>query len=152
MNILAIDPGSSRSGWVLLDGERVSEHGLDDNEMVVARLRAATGPCTVVLENIEPRQQPLGREVADTLRWIGRFMEAARPLPVHLVTRRAVTTHHIDGGTKDADKRIRARLLDRYGEGSNRKGGALYGITHDRWSALAIGLFWTDLYQEEETR
>lgn len=148
-HILAIDPGSAESAWLVLLDESVVSFAKEPNDVVLARLHIAGGPghegwSTVVMEDLEPRQQPLGREVADTLRWIGRFMEAARPLPVHLLTRRAVTAHHIDGGTKDADKRIRAQLIDRYGTGSERKGGPLYGITHDVWSALAIGLAYSD--------
>lgn len=150
--ILAIDPGTTRSAWVILDGATIRHSRIDENGEMLELVRAATTgaafhtPYDVVIEDIEPRQQPLGREVADTLRWIGRFMEAARPLPVHLVTRRAVTAHHVDGGTRDADKRIRAALIDRYGVGSERKGGPLEGIVKDLWSALAIGLYWADTH------
>lgn len=155
--ILAIDPGTTRSAWVLLEAGRILDFDIRDNDEMSETLRGPVhssdpvfgwGMPTVVIEDIEPRQQPLGRDVADTLRWIGRFMEAARPLPVHLVTRRAVTAHHVDGGTRDADKRIRAAIIDRYGVGSERKGGPLEGIVKDLWSALAIGLYWADLHGE----
>lgn len=150
--ILAIDPGTTRSAWVLLEDGLPAAAAIWPNEDVLEGLWrdvewAFAG--AVVIEDIEPRQQPLGRDVADTLRWIGRFMEAARPLPVHLVTRRAVTAHHVDGGTKDADRRIRAALIDRYGPGSERKGGPLAGIVKDMWSALAIATYWADTHQEE---
>lgn len=149
--ILAIDPGTTRSAWVNLSAGRIVEHRISLNEDMLVNVRLASAlDMTIVIEDIEPRQQPLGREVADTLRWIGRFMEAARPLPVHLVTRRAVTAHHVDGGTKDADRRIRAALIDRYGAGSERKGGPLEGIVKDLWSALAIGLYWDDTHGRDE--
>lgn len=155
ITILAIDPGSTRSAWVLLLDGRVLDHDIEPNDTVCQRLRGdmpfsdGEDPDRCVIEDIEPRQQPLGREVADTLRWIGRYMEAADPMPVHLVTRRAVTAHHIDGGTSDADKRIRAALIDRYGgTGAIRKGGPLYGIKADLWSALAIALYWSDTHPE----
>lgn len=145
--ILAIDPGSTRSAWVLLEAGEPTQHAIDDNAEVLRRLRESgrLANLVVVIEDIEPRQQPLGRDVADTLRWVGRLMEAARPLPVHLVTRRAVTAHHVDGGTRAADSRIRAALIDRYGPGSERRGGPLAGIRADMWSALAIALYWADL-------
>lgn len=145
--ILAIDPGTTRSAWVWMSDGVIGMRGIDANDDVREQLIGLRHHQTVVvIEDIEPRQQPLGREVADTLRWIGRFMEAARPLPVHLVTRRAVTAHHVDGGTRYADKRIRAALIDRYGAGSERKGGPLHGIVKDLWSALAIGLYWADTH------
>ncbi len=149
--ILAIDPGTTRSAWVLLDGGEPSQYAIEANEEVLERLwrDVEWAVATVVIEDVEPRQQPLGREVADTLRWIGRLMEAARPLPVHLVTRRAVTAHHVVGGTKAADSRIRAALIDRYGPGSERRGGPLAGIRADMWSALAIATYWADTHQEE---
>ena len=144
--VLAIDPGSSRSAWVLLEGDAIRSHGILPNEELLDWLR--TTHATSVIEDVEPRQQPLGREVADTLRWVGRFHEALSHCPVHLVTRRAVTAHHVDGGTKDADRRIRAALIDRYGPGSERKGGPLAGIVKDMWSALAIGLWFVDTHPE----
>jgi hypothetical protein len=154
VSILAIDPGTTRSAWVLYGNGVVLDHDLEPNERLMQRFLGEMGwsddedPDELVIEDIEPRQQPLGREVADTLRWIGRFMEAARPLPVHLITRRDVTKHLIDGGTKNADSRIRAALIDRWGPGSERKGGPLYGITADRWQALAVAVMWADLHPE----
>ena len=142
--ILAVDPGSSQSAWVWLDPDRIVDHAKEANADVLAMLRIIGG--TVVIEDISPRQQPLGKEVADTLRWIGRFMEAAqRHAAVHLITRQAVTAYHIDGGTKDADKRIRAAIIERYGGGNPvKRDHVLHGITADQWSALAIGLAFQD--------
>lgn len=150
--ILAIDPGSERSAWVLyLDG-CVLDHDLEPNERLLERLREGTGFCDdedpdlYVIEDVEPRQQPLGREIANTLRWIGRFAEAAqRHAELGLITRRAVTLHHIDGGTKNADSRIRAALIDRWGgKPATLKGGPLYGIKADEWQALAVAVAWQD--------
>lgn len=151
--ILAIDPGTTRSACLVMDAGDITEVWANEtNEHVLDSLRElheSLPDCIVVIEDIEPRQQPLGREVADTLRWIGRFMEAARPLPVHLVTRRAVTAHHVDGGTKDADKRTRAALIDRWGGlDAIRKGAPLAGIVKDLWSALAIATYFADTHPE----
>lgn len=150
--IVAVDPGSTRSALVTLDGGSIEKADIEDNDWVRGYLRgtARLGDALVVIEDIQPRQQPLGKDVADTLRWIGRFMEAAQPLPVHLVTRQTVTAHHIDGGTKDADKRIRAALIDRFGgPAAIRKGGPLAGIVKDMWSALAIALWYADTHPED---
>lgn len=145
--ILAIDPGSERSAWVVLDGDAVTAHGIDANHFALAAVNAYRGAgATIVIEDIEPRQQPLGREVADTLRWIGRFyQEACLGRDVHLLTRRAVTRHHIDGGTKGADGRIRAALIDRWGgRDAIRKDGPLHGIRADEWQALALAVAWQE--------
>lgn len=157
-HLFAIDPGSIMSGWVELDGTRVLAFGKDANETVLGWLRIGDIGPVVVIEDLVPRQQPLGREVADTLRWIGRFMEAAsRDSEVHLLTRQAVTAHLIDGGTKDADKRIRAALIDRFGGaggkhaavGTKAAPGPLHGVLGDVWQALALAVTWQDLHGED---
>lgn len=145
--ILAVDPGPTRSAWVLLDGDRITAHGIDANHLVLAAVNAYRhAGATIVIEDVEPRQQPLGREVADTLRWIGRFYQEACPgRDAHLLTRRAVTRHHIDGGTKGADGRIRSALIDRWdGRDAIRKGGPLHGIRADEWQALALAVAWQE--------
>jgi hypothetical protein len=146
--ILAIDPGTTRSAWVNLNAAGIQEHGIAPNENVADIIRlASVADMSIVIEDIEPRQQPLGREVADTLRWIGRFIETAGDY--ELITRRTVTNHLIDGGTKSADSRIRAALIDRFGgKDAIRKGGPLYGIHGDEWAALAVAVTWADLHPE----
>ncbi len=150
--ILAIDPGTTRSAWVLRD-----QHGvlgmIEPNDDVLRRVQwfvtvSATVPeaaTDVVIEKVESYGMAVGAEVFETVFWSGRFAEAARPLPVHRIGRKAVKLH-LCGTTQAKDANIRAALIDRFGgKDAIRKGGPLYGIHGDEWAALAVAVTWADL-------
>jgi len=141
--ILAIDPGSERSAWLVWSGT-VEAFGIADNTDLLADLyRREYGLlAAVVIEKIESYGMPVGAEVFATVHWSGRFTEAARPVPVTQLPRRAVKLA-ICGDTRAKDANIRQALLDRFGpDAVGRKGapGPLYGISKDVWSALAIAV------------
>jgi hypothetical protein len=80
---------------------------------------------------------------------------------VTLMVRRDVKMH-ICGQMKAKDSNIRAALIDRFGGkeraiGRKASPGPLFGITADRWAALALAITWLDLHgtpstpQEEES-
>lgn len=151
--ILAIDPGTTRSAWVLRD-----QHGMygriEPNEQVLERCRwfatvADTVPeaaTDVVIEKVESFGMAVGAEVFETVFWSGRFAEAARPLPVHRIGRRDVKLH-LCGQTRAKDPNVRQALVDRFGGPlATRKGGALYGVKGDIWAALAVAVTWADLH------
>ena len=156
--ILAIDPGSERSAFLLYDAGRPTMHGILANEELVERL-LVTGrvwfgyPDAVAIEQIEPRYGlQAGWEVLDTARWVGRFEEACRPLRVNRLKRSeilrhlGVVTHGKDRVSADAG--VRQALIDRFG-GSvaiGRKGseGPLHGISKDVWAALAVAVTHVD--------
>ena len=149
--ILAIDPGSEQSAWLLwMDAETqgVRDFGIASNDELLTDLRRVTWyPDVVVIEKIESYGMAVGREVFDTVHWAGRFTEAARPTPVVQLPRRAVKLA-ICGDTRAKDANIRQALLDRFG-GSAAKGtkaapGPLYGISRDVWSALAIAVSYSE--------
>jgi hypothetical protein len=143
--ILAIDPGSERSAWLLWDS-RVEAFGIDTNDVVLDALRTRTWaprPDVVVVEKVESYGMAVGAEIFATVHWSGRFTEAAYPTPVVGLPRRAVKVA-ICGDTRAKDANIRRALLDRFGgaraQGTKREPGPLYGISKDVWSALAIAL------------
>lgn len=167
--ILAIDPGDVWTGWVLLqDGETVLDAGVTNERDLLLPLARLTGQrCwweprgkafaarvpidvdLVVIENIEPRfGQTQGWEVFNTARFVGRMEEAFRPLPVRLLTRSGVlgalgivTRRKKKTDPKvNADSAVRALLIDRWGTGSEKKGGPLYGVTSHAWQALAVAV------------
>ncbi len=150
--ILAIDPGTERSAWLVLDGH-VQRFGIEPNDELLRRLRGGMiRPEVVVIEQIEGYGMTVGREVFETIHWSGRFQEAAehapreRPAPPAVVglTRRKVKIA-ICHDTKAKDPNIRAALIERFGgEACIRKGGALYGVAKDVWSALAIAVTYAD--------
>ena len=157
--ILAIDPGSEQSAWlVLFDGQpKAQRFGIWPNAALLEWLRNGFpfgttegqfgAPDVVVIEKIESYGMAVGREVFDTVHWSGRFTEAARPTPVVQLPRRAVKLA-ICGDTRAKDANIRQALLDRFGgpaaKGTKAAPGPLYGISRDVWSALAIAVTYAE--------
>jgi hypothetical protein len=158
MRILAIDPGSEQSAWLMLVDGEPTLFGMFPNEVLLERLRREPGMGLtvfdgrggmdtvdqVVIERIESYGMAVGREVFDTVHWAGRFTEAAAPLPVHQLPRRSVKLA-ICGDSRAKDANIRAALIDRFGGqavavGTTKARGPLYGIAKDVWSALAIAV------------
>jgi hypothetical protein len=144
MSVLAIDPGTERSAFVLWDGKAILQHGTKLNREMSVWLRVGFMPQPVVVaEEIESYGMPVGREVFETVFWTGRFAEACngalRRLP------RRIVKLHLCGDSRAKDANIRAALIDRFGgRQSIRKGGVLYGIHKDEWSALAIAVTWSE--------
>src|SRR5699024_4515501 len=86
VNILAIDPGNTESGWVIIDTStrRPVDFGKTENEAVMDLLRRGD----LVLADPVPRVviemighygtgMPAGKTVFDTCVWIGRFQQHA---------------------------------------------------------------------------
>lgn len=156
--ILAIDPGTTESAHVLLLCERglldVAAHGKGANGNLLRILEhARTGPApAVVIERIEPRYgSQMGMETIVTAEWVGRFVEAARPLPVHLLRRSAILRHlGVAARGASADAGVRAALIDRFGGrdaaiGRKATPGPLHGIVADQWQALAVAVTFFDV-------
>jgi hypothetical protein len=155
MIILAIDPGPLRSAWVNLAGQRVIEKGIDDNEYVLWLCKMAAGVMgAVVIERVEGYGMPVGVEVFETVWWSGRMAEAARPLPVHRIGRKAVKLH-LCGSTKAKDGNVRQALIDRFGPskeaavGVKASPGPLFGVSRDVWAALALAVTFADQRSQE---
>lgn len=161
--ILAVDPGPMRSAWLILDASSYSvrRFGIGDNDELLAMLRGDGMPDlvtlnveTVVIERVEGFGMPVGVEVFETVFWTGRFAEAAHPVPVERIGRKAVKVH-LCGSLRAKDPNVRQALLDRYGgaaaKGTKAHPGPLYGISADLWSALAVGITWADLAAERQS-
>lgn len=169
--VLSIDPGSVRSGWLVLrdgipavvattpDDYPVGVWGIAENVDLVESLRVGglpngllSVPDVVVIEFMSPRGMPTSREEMEALWWAGRFAEAAYPAPAERLTRDAIKRHLCGRTAKVGDANVRAALIDRFGgiEGKDRaigrkaKPGPLYGIANDVWSALAVAVAWED--------
>jgi hypothetical protein len=142
---LAIDPGPERSAWLVLAGGRIVSFGIAPNSVLLDSLRAGPpdAPTKIVIEKVEGFGMPVGAEVFETVFWSGRFAEAAHPLPVDRIGRKAVKLH-LCGSTRAKDPNIRQALIDRYGgtaaRGTKAAPGPLYGIANDVWSALAVAV------------
>ncbi len=143
--LLAIDPGSEESAWMLYDAKEMmfaKQPNRDVLELVRVRSERP-GECCAI-EMIASYGMPVGAEVFETCVWIGRFLQVFGADRVHRITRNAVK-NHLCHSSKAKDSNIRQALIDRFGgKQAIKKGGALYGVSGDVWSALAVALTWWD--------
>lgn len=162
--VLAIDPGSTRSAWLVFDTElgRPTLHGISPNEELLERLRYNDSGLTIntdraVVEWMQPRGMPTSAEEFEALYWIGRFAEAWEQRQGSTLRRltRLKVKQHLCGSNKANDSNIRAALIDRFGGvegkeaaiGRKASPGPLYGIAADVWAALGLAV--TDVDQQE---
>ena len=161
MRVVAIDPGYQQSAYVVWDGSRVLEHGIEENEVFVSRLQGAYALAlvarpAVVIEQVESYGMAVGREVFGTVFAAGRMYQAmhSRGCVTALMPRRAVKLH-LCHSAKAKDSNIRQALIDRFGGkdkaiGKKASPGPLYGIRADEWQALALGVTWWDQQKAQE--
>lgn len=148
-DLLAIDPGYTRSAWVIVSGEsrRLILFGITENEDLLAKLVSTDPPLRAVIEQVEGMGMAVGKEVFETVHWAGRFHQAlhANGVPVERLPRSAVKLH-LCGSRRAKDPNVRQALLDRYGPGrdvavgTKGKPGPLYGVSKDVWAALAVAV------------
>ena len=138
--ILAVDPGTTESGWVLFDGARVLGSGVLPNTDMLTAI-AASDADALALEMVASYGMAVGREVFETVRWIGRFQQAWRdPEAVRLVYRKDVKLH-LCGSPRAKDPNIRQALLDRLGPvGTKKQPGPCYGVKSHAWAALGVAV------------
>jgi hypothetical protein len=157
VTVLAIDPGSEHSAWVLWDGAVVMSHGKANNADVKQMLDARWFPLlTVVIEQVASYGMAVGAEVFETVWWAGRFHEAAIASEAYDAERmyRRDVKLHLCGSMKAKDSNIRQALIDRFGGkekaiGKKASQGPLYGLKADEWAALALAVTWFDQHAVE---
>jgi hypothetical protein len=149
MRILAIDPGTNQSGFVIVDNATgVVDSDIVDNDVALALVKScAHGRAAqrLAIEMIASYGMPVGAEVFETVRWIGRFEECwwANREPTlqgaaELIYRRDVKLH-LCGSPKAKDPNIRQALLDLVGpQGTKKSPGPTYGVKSHAWAALAV--------------
>lgn len=157
--ILAIDPGSRESGWVIIDSEtrKPLHKGKTDNAFLLPTLRydpVVRGCDVAVIEMVASYGMAVGADVFETCVWIGRFYEAlTMSLPsaeVELVFRRDVKLHHCQSArAKDAN--VVQALVDRFAPGEPNRGkgtkaapGWFHGFAKDVWQAYALAVYVAD--------
>ena len=138
--LLAIDPGTTQSGYCLLVNNKVSASGVQANEDMLRTVRASTAD-GLAIEMIASYGMPVGKEVFETCVWIGRFQEAWPELrTTRLVYRRDVKLH-LCGSPRAKDANIRQALLDKLGPlGTKAAPGPLYGVKSHAWAAVAVAV------------
>lgn len=138
LSILAVDPGTTESGWCILRDGVPIESGVSDNHQLIYCLPTMSADILAV-EVFEARGMPIGHESIETILYTGRLMQAW-PHEVKRVKRSEVK-RHLCGSLKAKDSNIRQVLIDRFGGegaiGKKAKPGPLYGIKSHAWAALA---------------
>lgn len=142
--ILGIDPGTTQSGVCFYDDSGIiRKPGVHPNAAVIDLIYSWSKiDGAVAIENIESsRGMPVGADTFTTVRWIGRFQQAAfDPEAVILIPRGAVKLH-ICGSAKAKDSNIRQALIDRIGPpGVKANPGPTFGVTSHAWQALAVAV------------
>lgn len=158
MKILAIDPGSKESAWLIYDENRQRPINFDisENEAFLMDIIGdeivglpATFTC---IEMIASYGMPVGKDVFETCIWIGRFIQAVDSTyleSTETVYRKDVKLH-LCHNMRAKDPNIRQALIDRFGPGrekaigTKKNPGPLYGIKRDLWSALALAVTYAD--------
>jgi hypothetical protein len=148
---LAIDPGTTQSGWVEYDAEshRVLDSGVMPNDEMLRCLEHPSRADALAIEMIASYGMAVGREVFETCVWIGRFQQAWHtPDSVRFIYRRDVKLH-LCGTSKAKDANIRQAVIDLFPRvgggktpqiGTKQQPGPLYGVTSHAWPALAVAI------------
>ena len=146
MTIIAVDPGSTESAFVVWDGEKIILKGKERNEDMRSILHDwGINPHHIcVIEMIASYGMAVGAEVFETCVWVGRFMEMFGEARCERIKRLEVKLWLChDSKAKDAN--IRQALIDRLGVvGTKNAPGPLFGVAGDMWAALAVAVTWWD--------
>lgn len=138
--VLAIDPGTTESGWVEYDGSRILASGVMPNHEMLKHVIGHRAR-RLAIEMIASYGMAVGKEVFETCLWIGRFMQASHLRDgVELVYRKDVKMH-LCGTPRAKDANIRQALIDKLGpQGTKKAPGPTYGVKSHAWSALAVAV------------
>lgn len=148
MSILAIDPGTTQSAFVIYEGGVIEDKGILDNIELNISLHHDMRfyYCEkLFIEMVASYGMPVGKSVFETCVWIGRFAESFRE-DFEFVYRKDVKMH-LCGQTKAKDSNIRQAIMDLYGSekkiaiGTKKAPGPLFGIKADIWAALGVAIY-----------
>lgn len=168
MNLLAIDPGTTESAYVIFDGRLPLRFGKVANWNLLKMISddvdfLACRQAVIEMVGHYGTGMSVGKEIFETCVWIGRFKQAwystlgddVNEIVDAEVVLRATVKTHICGTVKANDSNIRAALIDRYGGKENAVGnkktpGPLWGVSKDVWSALAIAVTWFEMQKQQK--
>lgn len=143
--ILAIDPGTTQSGYVLWDGTAIAAYGKIDNcELFQLAISSVS---LVLIEMVQCMGQSIGSEVLETCVLIGRLTQYFESLGLPVVRVFRGTVKHWHAPVLHAgDKHVRQSLISKYGaKGTKKSPGVTYGLSGtDIWAAFALAAFWTE--------
>jgi len=158
--ILAIDPGTDESAYVVLDGHLLAQHGIVPNDemlCIIADVYGNEEADVMVIEKPEGRGMPVGQSTLDTAFAAGQFWETWRGNKGTLFRRQVKMC--LCGNMNAKDKNVDCVVANRFGgedkrraKGTKKHKGPLYGIHDDEWAALAVALTWQETKGERNER
>lgn len=152
MRVIAIDPGNKESAFCVMETDSLKplEVGKVQNEQLRDYLLKKTLQTDrAAIEMVASYGMPVGEEVFDTVRWIGRYEELLIQKLLHppALVKRMEEKMHICHTSRAKDTNIRHALIDRFadhdfknGRGTKANPDFFYGFKADIWTAYAVGL------------
>jgi len=146
-SVIAIDPGSEQSAYVIWDGETIQNANIVPNEELLSGMGSILwAGSELVIEQIRCYGMTMGATLIDTVFWSGRFCQAwGREF--FLVPRMDVKMH-LCRTSRAKDKNIRQALIDRFGPVPTKKRpNPIYGghkISKDLWQSWGLSVTWWD--------
>jgi len=152
--IIGIDPGDKKSAMVIINSDNVIiSHYLASNKDLIKIVRnniKSGREVKIGIEMIASYGMPVGKTVFETCVFIGRLVEVVEsygeePKAIY----RKDAKMFLCNSMKAKDGNIRQAIIDLYpatGGGKNpqvgtkKQPGALFGISSDKWAALAVAL------------
>lgn len=138
MRLLAIDPGSEKSGWVLMENGVPTRWAWDENRLVRNLLGALSIPGNIgsmefthlVIEDVSHygKDISVGNDVFQTVRWTGRFDEAWGGEFTYI--KRPTVKTYLCGMPTAKDKDVRQAVIDHYGGDAKALGGKKCATCH----------------------
>jgi hypothetical protein len=119
--ILAIDPGNIKSGYVYVTenprvpgGMTIEHFGVLPNAEIREMIEGSSINTNVIMETPRPQGMPTASEVMDTLLEIGRFVEISGQRPWGFAFRGKIKLH-LCGSVTAKDPNVRQALIDYFG-------------------------------------
>ena len=160
--LLAIDPGTTMSGYCFIDALTYKPILFDkaENNVLLNMLidHSPVLPAHMAVEMMESYGlNHVGQSTFETCVWIGRFVQAmdGAPTNIEYVYRHEERQNLLHRNTGN-DTDIRHALIHRFahhdkerGKGTKAKPDWFYGFRADCWMAYAVGVTYLDKHKED---
>lgn len=148
--IFSVDPGNVQSAYTIIDAQTlrpVTARIVQNDELLQTIAEYPDKHTTAfVVEMCACYGMPVGREIFDTVFWIGRFYETAAAYCLRDRVYRMDVKMHLCHNSRAKDANIRQALIDRFGiVGTKKAPGWFFGFKADMWAAYAVGVSFADM-------
>lgn len=158
MAILAIDAGTTESGYVImrLKPFQLLKFGKIPNADLLNIVKIEDYE-SLIYEEFQSFGMPIGESTIKSITWNGRYIQSAldrgkKAIPIYRKDEKMT----LCGSMKAKDSNIRQALIDRYakfdfknGKGKKDNPDTFYGVSKDAWSAIAVGVTYYEMNHGE---